>query len=73
MREELKERQALVREELKQERMKTAAEKESQIDEESPQTTVLIEDHYNQLVNTSSNARRSYDKASDRKNFKDKS
>ena len=43
VREELNERQALVREELKQERKKTAVEKESQINKEkSPQMIVLM-------------------------------
>jgi len=58
------ERQALVREELKQEMMKTATEKESQIDEEksSSQTIVLMANHHHELVNTPCNAKRRSDR-----------
>ena len=66
VRQELNERQALVREKLNQERMKTAVEKESQIDKESPETIVLMEDHYNELVNTPSNAKEVQTRKSDR-------
>jgi len=46
VREELNERQALVREELNQEILKIAKEKESQcVEEKSPQTIVLMATH----------------------------
>ena len=53
----LNKRQALLRKEFNKEMIKAAKEKESQINEESPQTIVLMEDHHNELVNTPSDTK----------------
>jgi len=46
--------------------MKTAVEKESQIDEESPQMIVPMAKHHNELVNTPSNAKEAQTRRTER-------